>query len=176
MRTLIPLTLAAMLTLVLALPAAAGGWATVALDHVPTALRAGTTHKLGYTTLQHGMTPFTGSRSVIRARSARGQMLIFPARPDGAPGHYVAEVTFPAAGTWTWEVVPEPFAPQPLAPITVTGPSTPASIGASIPAPLAGGSLPLNILRGALALATVFAGASFALHLTHTRRTAAATR
>ena len=166
MRTPLPLILATLFTLLLATPVGAGGWATVTLDQLPSELRAGATHTLGYTILQHGVTPFAGSRSVIRARSASGQTLTFPARPQGAPGHYLVDVTFPTAGTWTWEVVPEPFAPQPLGSIIVTRASAPALA----PVPFGGTPLPTLILRGALAAATIFAGISFALHLAQSRR------
>ena len=171
-RRLLPLAFAILMTLLLAVPATAGGWATVALDQVPTELRAGTTHKLGYTILQHGVTPFSGSKSVIRARSASGQTLTFPARPEGAPGHYAVDVTFPSAGAWEWEVVPEPFAPQPLGTITVTG----AAAASSAPTALMGTSLPTIILRAALVIATLCAAATFILHVASARRTVPATQ
>src|SRR5262249_30497491 len=45
--------------------------------------------------------------------------LVFPARPAGAAGHYVAEVRFPSAGNWLWEVDQSPFGPQKLGTLAV---------------------------------------------------------
>ena len=171
MRKLLPLTAALVLSVLLAVPAAAGGWATVTLDKVPTELRAGTRHTLGYTILQHGVTPFSGSKSVVRARSASGQTVTFAARAEGAPGHYVVDVTFPTAGAWTWEVVPEPFAPQPIGTITVTD----AGAAASVPSAAAGVvALPTLILRVALTVAALCAALAFALSVRAARRPAPA--
>ena len=170
MRNLLPFTTALLLTVILAVPAAAGGWATVTLDKVPTELRAGTRHALGYTILQHGVTPFSGSKSVIRARSAAGQTVTFAARPEGAPGHYVVDVTFPTTGAWTWEIVPEPFAPQPMGTITVTD----APAAAIVPSAAAGIPVPTLILRVGLTVAALCAALTFALSMRATRRPAPA--
>src|SRR5262245_10966951 len=84
----------------LALPAtaAAGGFATV-----PAGTKAGDTWKAELLVLQHGRTPLEGISPVVRIRSGdRSQE--FPAAPAGEPGRYVADVTFPASGTWAWEI------------------------------------------------------------------------
>jgi hypothetical protein len=191
MHRLSPLVLAVALTLLFAVPAAAGGWATVTLDKVPAELHTGTPRTLGFTILQHGVTPFTGSRSVIRARSASGQEVTFHARPDGAPGHYAVDVTFPTTGSWTWEVIPEPFAPQPLGTILVTSPAAGAGAASGAAAALAGtGSAgvgvigagpsapgwPTIILRIALAIAILCAAAGFLLNVVGARRPAPASQ
>jgi len=172
-RQCLAIVLAAVLALAFAAPAMAGGWASVTLDQVPSDLRAGDTHRVGYTILQHGITPFRDSSTFIRARSNTGETATFRARPDGADGHYLAEVRFPSAGSWTWEVVPEPFAPQSLGAIAVTNPTTPSDAAPVIlstakdPSP----SPSALVLRVALTLATLLAGAAFAVQVSgFTRR------
>ncbi len=156
----------------------AGGWATVTLDQVPSDLRAGDTHRVGYTILQHGITPFRDSSTFIRARSNTGETATFRARPDGAAGHYVAEVRFPSAGSWTWEVVPEPFAPQALGSVAVQEAASAALSPAVILSPAKNPSLPLpaTVLRVALAVATLLAGAAFAVQVSGLTRRPAAPR
>ena len=169
MRLLTSTLAAAALTLLMGLPALAGGWATVTLDQLPTEFQAGQTYRMGFTILQHGITPFDGGGAGIRARSATGQTATFAAKAEGPAGHYVAEVKFPSAGMWTWEIAPGPFAPQPLAPIEVViaGGTKTTTQPAVSPAPLSG-----QIVRGALAVGTVLAGVSFALQLMAFRRRA----
>jgi hypothetical protein len=61
---------------------------------------------------------------------------VFPGVAEGAPGHYVSEVRFPAAGEWTWEVDQSPFERQALGKVTVLlaatevrGPAPAAMVG-----------------------------------------------
>lgn len=73
------------------------------------------------------------SELVERARAgdlSAYEYQVFPARAEGEPGHYVATVTLPAVGDWTWEVDPHSFPIQPLGSITVTAPA-PASAAAT---------------------------------------------
>jgi hypothetical protein len=48
-----------------------------------------------------------------------GERSVFPARPEGATGHYVADVRFPRAGAYSWVVQQGWFAEQSLGSITV---------------------------------------------------------
>jgi hypothetical protein len=48
---------AALLAVVTAAPAVAGGWALVKLDEVPSGVAAGARVSIGFTVLQHGRTP-----------------------------------------------------------------------------------------------------------------------
>jgi hypothetical protein len=89
--------------LVLAAPAAAGGWATAGLAPPPDDIRAGETWNAQITILQHGQTPLEGaSPAVIIRNGDRSER--FDAMPTGKPGVYAAEVEFPTNGTWRYEV------------------------------------------------------------------------
>lgn len=114
------------LVAMLAVPsgASAGGWAVVVLDEVPGTLNSGVTYRVGFMVLQHGATPANGLRPAISITAAGShQSSEFAAHPGGAPGHYVAEVRFPAAGEWFWEVRPGAFAAQQLGSVRVAEPS-----------------------------------------------------
>jgi hypothetical protein len=91
-----------------AVGAARGGWATTALDDAPTA-GAGETTEVGFTILQHGMTPVDVDDVAVVIRDAGGDTgaggdQTWPAVQQGKTGHYVAEVTFPAEGRYEWVV------------------------------------------------------------------------
>ena len=119
--------------------------------------RAGETYRVGYTVLQHGITPFRTNETWIWARPQDGRTLAFPGKEDGAPGHYVADVRFPAAGEWTWEAGAGGFEPQKLGTVSVL-PAGQAPVEDSRP--------PANAAaRIALPLATVCAGVLFALQV-----------
>jgi len=80
--------------------AQAGGWATVELGETPSGLVAGTPWRVELIVKQHGMTPMAGVTPSVTIANAAGATETFPARPAGRIGHYVADVTFPAAGEW----------------------------------------------------------------------------
>jgi hypothetical protein len=155
------LTAIGMLTaglLILAAPAAiAGGWAITSMDELPGEFRAGENYQLGYTILQHGKTPVEGAETEITARNpATGETLRFVGRADGKPGHYVAEVTFPEGGVWTWSVTQGDFSVHQLGELSVA--SAPAAAVAT-----ATTSLPIWGL--VLAAATAIALGVFATQL-----------
>jgi hypothetical protein len=99
---LVPLALA--LAALTAPAAHAGGFATAGLSSMPTGVGPGQPWKVELTVLQHGRTPMAGlePRIVIRSGDTRRE---FVAVPAGKPGVYRAEVVFPAAGTWSYEVL-----------------------------------------------------------------------
>jgi hypothetical protein len=119
--------LAVGLMLVTAQAAYAGGWATVTLDEPPSNVHADTTLTIGFTVKQHDRTPidndpFGGGplKPYLTATNTEtGETLQVDARKDGPLGHFVVDVTFPSAGTWTWEIVPPPFAGTQMQPLTV---------------------------------------------------------
>jgi hypothetical protein len=80
--------------------ARAGGWATVELGDAPSGLVAGKPWRVELIVKQHGITPMQGVRPSVRITSSAGVERTFPARPTDRIGVYVADVTFPSAGTW----------------------------------------------------------------------------
>jgi hypothetical protein len=144
-----------------AAPALAGGWAVTTLDAVPADLQAGQTYRIGYTIRQHGQRPFAGAATSIRITDADGRTTVFKARPEGEVGHYVAEVRFPTAGVWQWDVDQDPFAPQALGTVRVG-----AAAAAAPPAPTQERASPaLALLRVALSTAALGAAVLFGLRL-----------
>jgi hypothetical protein len=123
--------------------ATAGGWAVTTLDPLPAAPTAGATMAVGFTIRQHGVTPVDFSTwgevpdVAVVVESTAGP-LRFVATAEGTPGHFVADVTFPEAGTFTWSVEQGPFAPQELGTISVAASSeraTPASTSSAASEP-----------------------------------------
>jgi hypothetical protein len=95
--------LAVSAALVLAAPAAAGGWATAGLGPPDGGLGAGDTWNAEVTVLQHGQTPLVGVSPVVKI-SKGGETHDFPAAPTSEPGVYLAKVKFPSEGNWTYQV------------------------------------------------------------------------
>jgi len=95
--------LAVSAALVLAAPAAAGGWATVGLGPPDSGLGAGDTWNAELTILQHGVTPLVGVSPVVKI-SKGGETHEFAAAPTGEAGVYLAKVKFPSEGSWTYQV------------------------------------------------------------------------
>jgi hypothetical protein len=109
------LIVAAVVALVCASTAFAGGWATVKLSSSPKGLSAGEPWVVDITVLQHGLAsqplcclkPTVTIRKVVSARSTSASVkksLTFRARPTSRTGVYRARVVFPGAGTWRYEV------------------------------------------------------------------------
>jgi hypothetical protein len=99
---------AAFATLLLAAGTAlGGGWATITADAATSGdqPRAGETDEFGFTVLQHGVTPAGWvTATVVVEDLATGTTIRSAATPQGADGHFVANVTFPNAGYWSWRV------------------------------------------------------------------------
>jgi hypothetical protein len=99
----------------------AGGWATVELGETPSGLVAGKPWKVELIVKQHGVTPLEGVTPSVLIDNGEGVVRIFPARPTGRVGTYLAEVDFPAAGTWRTRIF-DGFTnafPHRLSPLTV---------------------------------------------------------
>jgi hypothetical protein len=96
-RQLIPMLL--LVALVAPAAAHAGGWATVEVDQ-PAGLSAGERWRAELLVKQHGITPLDGVTPSVRIDNGKGVVETFQARPAGKPGTYVADVTYPSAGTW----------------------------------------------------------------------------
>jgi len=132
----------------LLLPAAAlgGGFATVQLSSLPAGTVAGGTWTPTLTILQHGVTPLDGLQPAVRITDGGGKTSTFAAKPAGAPGTYVAEVAFPAAGTWRYEIWDGFSQTHTYSPVTIGGGGD-----ASFPtAPVGGIVLAALALAGAL--------------------------
>ena len=86
--------------------AMAGGWASATLDTGnPPTPNAGEKTTIGFTLLQHGVTPISWEQvTLIGSNAETGDSVVAEAAPQGKTGHYVVEVTFPSAGSWTWRL------------------------------------------------------------------------
>ena len=109
-----------LMLLAVALPGAAtaGGWATVQLSSLPAGTKAGDTWKAELLVLQHGRTPLENVSPVVRIRNG-DVTREFVATATEEAGRYAAEVTFPSAGTWQWEIWDGFSQTHTFAPVTV---------------------------------------------------------
>src|SRR5580765_8170145 len=107
--------------------ASAGGWATITADKTnPPQPHAGVPFTFGFTVLQHGVTPAGWVHpTFVGTNVSTGARIEAKATSQGADGHFVATVTLPNAGNWTWQVdMPDLMvetAPQALVVATATG-------------------------------------------------------
>jgi hypothetical protein len=107
--------------------AGAGGWATITADTTnPPQPHAGVPFTFGFTVLQHGVTPAGWVHpTFVAINVTSGTRIEAKATSQGADGHFVATVTLPNAGNWTWQVdMPDLMvetAPQALVVATATG-------------------------------------------------------
>jgi hypothetical protein len=127
MRRLNVLAIGTLLTLgALAGTALAKEGAVTKLDALPPGgLHAGQMIPVGFTILMDGVEPYKADVAEIVVRNATGKVLTYPATAQGPAGHYVANVYFPAAGTYTWQVTQGTFfAPYNLGTVAVLGPVT----------------------------------------------------
>jgi hypothetical protein len=136
------LAAAAALATVLLVPAsaAAGGWATVGLAP-PDGIGPGETWKAELTILQHGVSPLAGvkPRVIVTRGDARRA---YAAAPTGKPGVYRAEVVFPTAGTWRYEVDDGFSATHTFPPVRVGGGGAKTVVAASASTPSRDGGGP----------------------------------
>lgn len=103
-KSRISLVVALALALTLVVPVFAGGWAVITLDELPTGVVAGEPFTVGFTVLQHGITPMTDLDPTIIATSSKNEKFIALAQSEGKPGHYAATLTFPTEGDWNWTI------------------------------------------------------------------------
>lgn len=132
---------------VLAPAASAGGFATVGLSALPPDdLEAGAIWAVDLTILQHGETPLVGVQPVVRLTDADGAAGgEFAATPTGKPGVYHAEIRFPTAGTWRYEIDDGFTQTHTFKPIDVGPVSAPTSFPAL---PVAGIGLAIAVAAG----------------------------
>jgi hypothetical protein len=103
-RSLLLIPLALLLASLAAPAALGGGFATAGLSSTPDCVAPGQPWKVDITVLQHGRTPLQGLTPRVRIRSG-STAREFTATPTGKPGGYRAEVIFPKAGRWDYEVL-----------------------------------------------------------------------
>jgi hypothetical protein len=127
-RILRGLAAAALLVALSAGAVSAGGWATIQTDSGnPPQPNAGEPFTFGFTVLQHGVTPagWVETPTFLGINGTTGERIEVKATASGADGHFVATVTLPSAGFWTWQVVLTDLivetAPQPIAVATADG-------------------------------------------------------
>jgi hypothetical protein len=142
---------------------ARGGWAITTLDSLKAAPVARQSTEVGYTILQHGVTPVSVDDTFIVVQPAKGEPLRFSGRVEGPVGHHVADVTFPGSGTFTWSVEQGWFGPQDLGTVDVVGSATPTAAASG------GNDTPLALRVGLLA-ATVLCAGVFGAGLASRRR------
>ncbi len=120
MRKIVVL-LVAVLLLALVPTVLAGGWAVVTLDEAPGEIHAGQPWTVSFMVMQHGQTPVhrLDPKSpieplLVAENPATGQRVEIVAAPTKKVGQFVAEVTFPSEGAWTWTIFPNPLAGETL--------------------------------------------------------------
>src|SRR5438046_5411828 len=126
MRRIYVLAIGTLLTLgALAGTAVAEEGAVTKLDALPSGgIHAGQMIPIGFTILMDGVEPYKADVAEIVVRNGTGKVLSYPATPQGPAGHYVANVYFPAAGNYTWQVTQGSyFAPYDLGTIAVLAPA-----------------------------------------------------
>ena len=121
MRRLLAFTVLAFV--LLAAPALGGGFATTGLSSLPDGTAPGEPWVVDVTVLAHGRTPIAGMEPTITiARGADERT--FAARPIRT-GVYRAEVVFPDAGRWSYEVDSGfGLGPETFAPVDIRAPDT----------------------------------------------------
>jgi hypothetical protein len=137
MRWFLSALAAGVLSVAIATPAAAGGWATTLLDPLPDKLQAGSSYTVGFWILQHGSHVFqTGlSNPGLKFVDEGGQSLVFrgAALPEG--GHYATAMTLPHEGSWTIFGMQAPFADYKVGIVDLPGRVAIATVPAAIPFP-----------------------------------------
>ena len=106
--------------LVWAVPASAGGWASVHVDSVPTEIFVDEPVTFGFRVLQHDVTPIDIVGVYFEAVNRETlDKLKVEATQEGETGHYTVEVNFPSAGPWKSIINPGGFQGTALATLTV---------------------------------------------------------
>ncbi len=105
------------LTLLVAAPVLAGGWAEIVVDAQTDAAppTEGRPITLGFTVLQHGVTPAGWEHPTVHLTDVlTGRTTDIAATGRGKDGHFVATVTLPTSGYWTWTVTLRDLANDPV--------------------------------------------------------------
>lgn len=85
--------------------ALAGGWATSELDEPLGEIAEGNSALIGFTVLQHGVTPAAVEGPGLRfTNESTGEVMFLEAETRGVEGYYVASIAMLPAGSWAVEV------------------------------------------------------------------------
>lgn len=148
-----------------ALPAAAlaGGWSTVTADPLAGDMVAGQEFTVGFTVLQHGVTPMDNLQPIVKLTDPTGAFSqTVKAAGEGGPGHYVASIVLDQPGSWQWVV--EAFEGDHQMPPLMVSPAAakPASAGPSgelsvsaVPLSWPALAIPLLLVVSAIAMAAM---------------------
>lgn len=126
-KTLFTALMTALLLTTYAGTVVAGAWTVVTLDQLPANVQAGEPVRVSFQVQQHGIHPLVlkpGEITVTAQLNDGSQHIEVTAQASGAPGHYTAEIVFPAGGVWTWSVHPSWFPPA-VMPDLLVAPATP---------------------------------------------------
>jgi len=125
--------------------ASAGCMATVGLAPPPAGIAAGTTWTAELTVLQHGRNALPNTKTarpeLTVVNSGTGERSTFVARPTQNPEVFVAEVVFPAAGSWRYEVYDD-FSSDGTQPVPCAQTHTFAAV--AVAGPGGGGASPVS--------------------------------
>jgi cytochrome c2 len=130
----------AVLAMLFASVTQAGGWAVITLDDLPRQIVAKQPFTMGFTVRQHGRTFRDDLAPLVRFdRADSRDSFTVSAQREGGSGHYVASVTFPSDGQWSWRVDIEQFGmmTQPLPTLAVM--AVASTNPANNPAPMLAG-------------------------------------
>jgi mono/diheme cytochrome c family protein len=128
-RVILPLAFAIFVVLSTVKIAAAGGWAVVTLDHLPSELIVNQPVTIGFNVRQHGQTLLAGLQPTIAAtRVGSNETVTAIAHDEGSTGHYVATLTFASVGEWEWYI--DAFGSRQPMPSLAVAASQPISSGA----------------------------------------------
>src|SRR4051812_5114227 len=175
MRGRAAMVMAVLVALALPPTASAGGFATVGLGSLPDGTAPGTPWHLTLTILQHGRTPLPNLRPTVTVTSADGATArTFAARPGRTDGVYTADVVFPTAGVWRYEVNDNFSQVHRFAPVAIGAGAAIAPPPPSAGAAGSGGGGNVGAALGAAAIAGVLTALLAAALMRRRRRPAPA--
>ena len=129
-------------------PVAAGGWAVLTLEEMPTEVVAERPLTVRFALRQHGQHLLAGVDTTVTAvHIETGEQVRVEAVDAEEEGYYEATLTFPAAGTWAWTV--HSFGEFKMPPLTVVAaPGVSSESRTAVSWPLWGGAVALVAALG----------------------------
>lgn len=151
-----------LLSIAIAMPVAAGGWAALLPDAEQPPAEDGMT-VIGFVLLQHGQTPVDfGETTVVATNSEDGTVVrMAAARAPGGDGRWTARLSL-ATGSWSYTVVHSELEILAPTPIEITAATAPGTADAGRPASTA--TIPGLALLAMVAAVALVTAAAIALH------------